>query len=30
VGKFVETRHSQTVNVRMVEADGRDEVVLDS
>jgi pyrimidine operon attenuation protein/uracil phosphoribosyltransferase len=30
VGKFVETRHSQTVNVRLVEADGRDEVVLDS
>ena len=30
VGKVVETRHSQTVNVRLTETDGTDEVVLDS
>ena len=30
LGKIVETRHSQTVNVRMAEIDGTDEVVLES
>lgn len=30
VGKFVETRHCQTVNVKMTETDGTDEVVLES
>jgi pyrimidine operon attenuation protein/uracil phosphoribosyltransferase len=30
VGKIVETRHSQTVNVRLTEIDGTDEVVIDS
>jgi pyrimidine operon attenuation protein/uracil phosphoribosyltransferase len=30
VGKIVETRHSQTVNVQLTEIDGTDEVVIDS
>ncbi len=29
VGRFVETRHAQTVNVRLAETDGTDEVVLE-